>query len=78
MIFKLIFFSFLIKQFRDYGWEEQDVLIVFMSLKERGLIKTMEYNSYTRIHHEDKEIKVKSFIQLQKIKEFFFMAGFNS
>lgn len=43
---------------RDYGWEEQDVLLVFMSLKERGLIKSMEYNSYTRIHHEDKEIKV--------------------
>ncbi|XP_020715424.1 uncharacterized protein LOC101453025 isoform X4 [Ceratitis capitata] len=43
---------------KDYGWEEQDVLLVFMSLKERGLIKSMEYNSYTRIHHEDKEIKV--------------------
>ncbi|XP_059223571.1 uncharacterized protein LOC106095271 isoform X2 [Stomoxys calcitrans] len=43
---------------KDYGWEEQDVIMVFMSLKERGLIKSMEYNSYTRIHHEDKEIKV--------------------
>ncbi|XP_054728111.1 uncharacterized protein LOC129237406 isoform X4 [Anastrepha obliqua] len=43
---------------KDYGWEEEDVLLVFMSLKERGLIKSMEYNSYTRIHHEDKEIKV--------------------
>ncbi|XP_039959451.1 uncharacterized protein LOC120774133 isoform X2 [Bactrocera tryoni] len=43
---------------KDYGWEEQDVLLVFISLKERGLIKSMEYNSYTRIHHEDKEIKV--------------------
>ncbi|XP_017462261.1 PREDICTED: uncharacterized protein LOC108355620 [Rhagoletis zephyria] len=43
---------------KDYGWEEQDVLLVFVSLKERGLIKSMEYNSYTRIHHEDKEIKV--------------------
>ncbi|TMW52491.1 hypothetical protein DOY81_002451 [Sarcophaga bullata] len=43
---------------KDYGWEEKDVILVFMSLKERGLIKSMEYNSYTRIHHEDKEIKV--------------------
>ncbi|XP_061395349.1 uncharacterized protein LOC133330964 [Musca vetustissima] len=43
---------------KDYGWEEQDVILVFMSLQERGLIKSMEYNSYTRIHHEDKEIKV--------------------
>ncbi|XP_037937714.1 uncharacterized protein LOC119671243 isoform X4 [Teleopsis dalmanni] len=43
---------------KDYGWEEQDVILVFLSLKERGLIKSMEYNSYTRIHHEDKEIKV--------------------
>ncbi|XP_073832343.1 uncharacterized protein isoform X2 [Musca autumnalis] len=43
---------------KDYGWEEQDVILVFMSLKERGLIKSMEYNSYTRIHHEDKDIKV--------------------
>ncbi|KAL9879315.1 uncharacterized protein LOC119637242 isoform X3 [Glossina fuscipes] len=43
---------------KDYGWDEQDVILVFISLKERGLIKSMEYNSYTRIHHEDKEIKV--------------------
>jgi len=31
---------------------------VIKSLQERGLIKSMEYNAYTRIHHEDKEIKV--------------------
>lgn len=43
---------------RDYGWSEQDVLLVIQSLQERGLIKSMEYNAYTRIHHEDKEIKV--------------------
>ena len=54
--FYFIFFFFILN--RDYGWEEQDVILVFMSLKERGLIKSMEYNSYTRIHHEDKEIKV--------------------
>ncbi|XP_030378502.1 uncharacterized protein LOC115627089 isoform X3 [Scaptodrosophila lebanonensis] len=43
---------------KDYGWNEQDVQLVFMSLQERGLIKSMEYNAYTRIHYEDKEIKV--------------------
>ncbi|XP_055844112.1 uncharacterized protein LOC129910668 isoform X4 [Episyrphus balteatus] len=43
---------------KDYGWDEQEVIKVFQSLKSRGLIKSMEYNSYTRIHHEDKEIKV--------------------
>nr|XP_043068923.1 uncharacterized protein LOC108131847 isoform X5 [Drosophila bipectinata] len=43
---------------KDYGWTEQDVLLVIQSLQERGLIKLMEYNAYTRIHHEDKEIKV--------------------
>ncbi|XP_055909322.1 uncharacterized protein LOC129944149 isoform X1 [Eupeodes corollae] len=43
---------------KDYGWDEQEVIKVFHSLKSRGLIKSMEYNSYTRIHHEDKEIKV--------------------
>ncbi|XP_068154682.1 uncharacterized protein [Drosophila tropicalis] len=43
---------------KDYGWSEQDVLLVIQSLQERGLIKLMEYNAYTRIHHEDKEIKV--------------------
>ncbi|XP_070144209.1 uncharacterized protein [Drosophila kikkawai] len=43
---------------KDYGWSEQDVLLVIQSLQERGLIKSMEYNAYTRIHHEDKEIKV--------------------
>ncbi|XP_022208523.2 uncharacterized protein LOC111064952 isoform X4 [Drosophila obscura] len=43
---------------KDYGWSEQDVLLVIQSLQDRGLIKSMEYNAYTRIHHEDKEIKV--------------------
>ncbi|XP_034473446.1 uncharacterized protein LOC117780847 isoform X3 [Drosophila innubila] len=43
---------------KDYGWTEQDVLLVIQSLQDRGLIKSMEYNAYTRIHHEDKEIKV--------------------
>ncbi|KAL7743381.1 hypothetical protein ACLKA6_008356 [Drosophila palustris] len=43
---------------KDYGWSEQDVLLVIQSLQDRGLIKLMEYNAYTRIHHEDKEIKV--------------------
>uniref|UniRef100_T1G9Y2 Winged helix-turn-helix domain-containing protein n=1 Tax=Megaselia scalaris TaxID=36166 RepID=T1G9Y2_MEGSC len=43
---------------KDYGWEEADVTLVIQSLISRGLIKSMEYNSYTRIHHEDKEIKV--------------------
>ncbi|ALC49078.1 CG12065, partial [Drosophila busckii] len=43
---------------KDYGWNEQDVLLVIQSLQERNLIKLMEYNAYTRIHHEDKEIKV--------------------
>uniref|UniRef100_A0A336KWX4 CSON001613 protein n=1 Tax=Culicoides sonorensis TaxID=179676 RepID=A0A336KWX4_CULSO len=43
---------------RDYGWSEEEVFKVLIALKERGLIKSMEYNSFTRIHHEDKEIKV--------------------
>lgn len=43
---------------RDYGWSEEEVLKILISLKERGLIKSMEFNSFTRIHHEDKEIKV--------------------
>lgn len=43
---------------RDYGWSEEEVLKVLIALKHRGLIKSMEFNSFTRIHHEDKEIKV--------------------
>lgn len=27
-------------------------------LKERGLIKSMEYNAFTRIHHDDQAIKI--------------------
>lgn len=34
------------------------MLKVLIALKHRGLIKSMEFNSFTRIHHEDKEIKV--------------------
>lgn len=44
--------------FRDYGWSEEEVIKIIISLQERGLIKSMAYNSFTRIHHEDKEIKV--------------------
>lgn len=43
---------------RDHGWTEEDVLQIMLSLKNRGVIKSMEYNSFTRIHHEDTEIKV--------------------
>lgn len=43
---------------RDNGWSEEDVLKIIISLQTRGLIKSMEFNSFTRIHHEDKEIKV--------------------
>ncbi|XP_037919337.1 uncharacterized protein LOC119656799 isoform X4 [Hermetia illucens] len=43
---------------KDNGWNEADVLQVIISLQNRGLIKSMAYNSYTRIHHEDKDIKV--------------------
>ncbi|XP_055604286.1 uncharacterized protein LOC129752512 isoform X4 [Uranotaenia lowii] len=43
---------------KDNGWDEEEVLQIMMLLKERGLIKSMEYNSFTRIHHDDKEIKI--------------------
>ncbi|KAG5684642.1 hypothetical protein PVAND_013862 [Polypedilum vanderplanki] len=43
---------------RDYGWPESEVYTIILSLQQRGLIKAMEFNSFTRIHHEDKEIKV--------------------
>lgn len=46
---------------RDNGWSEEEVLKILMSLQTRGLIKSMDYNAFTRIHHEDKEIKVTSF-----------------
>jgi hypothetical protein len=29
-----------------------------MSLQQRGLVKAMDFNSFTRVHHEDTEIKV--------------------
>lgn len=48
----------LLFSFRDYGWSEEEVLQILISLQSRGLIKAMEFNSYTRIHHEDTEIKV--------------------
>ncbi|XP_035774964.1 uncharacterized protein LOC118457452 isoform X2 [Anopheles albimanus] len=43
---------------KDYGWDEAEVLEIILLLKERGLIKSMEFNSYTRIHHDDQEIKI--------------------
>lgn len=42
----------------DHGWSEEEVLQIMLSLKSRGVIKSMEFNSFTRIHHEDTEIKV--------------------
>uniref|UniRef100_A0A182MP93 Winged helix-turn-helix domain-containing protein n=1 Tax=Anopheles culicifacies TaxID=139723 RepID=A0A182MP93_9DIPT len=43
---------------KDYGWEEEEVLAIMLVLKERGLIKSMEYNAFTRIHHDDQAIKI--------------------
>ncbi|XP_053682658.1 uncharacterized protein LOC128733081 isoform X2 [Sabethes cyaneus] len=43
---------------KDNGWEEEEVLQIMLLLKDRGLIKSMEFNSFTRIHHDDKEIKI--------------------
>jgi hypothetical protein len=43
---------------RDNGWSEEEVLKIILSLQTRGLIKSMEFNSFTRIHHDDTEIKV--------------------
>lgn len=42
----------------DNGWAVEEVLLILVSLQNRGLIKSMEFNSFTRIHHEDTEIKV--------------------
>lgn len=43
---------------RDNGWDEAEVYQIIISLQKRGLIKSMEFNSFTRVHHEDTEIKV--------------------
>ncbi|XP_055637300.1 uncharacterized protein LOC129775981 isoform X4 [Toxorhynchites rutilus septentrionalis] len=43
---------------KDNGWEEEEVLQIMLLLKERGLIKSMEFNSFTRLHHDDNEIKI--------------------
>ncbi|XP_055304236.1 uncharacterized protein LOC129569424 isoform X2 [Sitodiplosis mosellana] len=43
---------------RNHGWSEEEVLQIMLSLQSRGIIKAMEFNSFTRIHHEDTEIKV--------------------
>lgn len=43
---------------RNHGWSEEEVLQIMLSLQSRGIIKAMEFNSFTRIHHEETEIKV--------------------
>lgn len=43
---------------RNHGWSEEEVLQIMLSLQSRGIIKSMEFNSFTRIHHEETEIKV--------------------
>lgn len=43
---------------RNHGWSEEEVLQIMLSLQSRGIIKAMAFNSFTRIHHEDTEIKV--------------------
>ncbi|XP_031628034.1 uncharacterized protein LOC116343880 isoform X2 [Contarinia nasturtii] len=43
---------------RNHGWTEEEVLQIMLSLQSRGIIKAMEFQHFTRIHHEDTEIKV--------------------
>lgn len=56
-ISSLIYFKFFC---RNHGWSEEEVLQIMLSLKARGVIKSMEYNSFTRTHHEDTEIKASA------------------
>lgn len=35
-----------------------EVLKIILLLKERGIIKALDANSFTRVHHEENEIKV--------------------
>lgn len=44
----------------DHGWSEEEVLQIMLTLQNRGVIKSMEFNSFTRIHHEDTEIRVRN------------------
>lgn len=53
----LIRVFFICFKFRNHGWPEEEVLQIMLSLQTRGVIKSMEYNSFTRTHHEDTEIK---------------------
>lgn len=57
----LVWFSFFFFTNSNHGWNDEEVLQIMLSLQSRGIIKAMEFNSFTRIHHEDTEIKVFSF-----------------
>lgn len=50
--------------FRNHGWSDEEVLQIMLSLQSRGIIKAMEFNSFTRTHHEDTEIKVRWVIEI--------------
>lgn len=47
-----------------------------LSLKSRGIIKSMEFNSFTRIHHEDTEIKVILIHILEVVYTYFFSLNY--
>lgn len=51
----------------NHGWSEEEVLQIMLSLQSRGIIKSMAFNSFTRIHHEDTEIKVNFCLNGKKI-----------
>lgn len=53
---------------RSYGWLEEEILQIMQSLESRGVIKAMEFNSFTRVHHGDTEIKVSLLVQKLTVK----------
>lgn len=55
----------------NHGWSEEEVLQIMLSLQSRGIIKSMAFNSFTRIHHEDTEIKVNFFFEWKNVYIFF-------
>lgn len=48
----------MIHVFREHGWEPLDVETKLKELQEKGLIKAMDHGAFTRVVHEDTEVKV--------------------
>lgn len=54
----MMFLMTVIKLNREYNWEPDALNAIMNELQKKGVVKAMEHGAFTRVAHQDTQIKV--------------------